>query len=64
MRHNCAFLPQLETIIQKLEDKSYIVLLGSLLLCHVFPQGIKDLNLELYAHYRSYILSFKQKRSY
>ena len=31
---------------------NYIVLLGSLLLCHVFPQRIKDLNLELLVYYR------------
>jgi len=34
--------------------RNYIVLLGSLLLCHVFPQGIQDLNLELLVHYRSW----------
>jgi len=34
--------------------RNNIVLLDSLLLCHVFPQGIKDLYLELLVHYRSW----------
>ena len=33
--------------------KKDIVLLGSLLLCQVFSQRIKDLNLELLVYYRS-----------
>jgi len=34
--------------------RDYIELLGSLLLCHVFPQGIKYFYLELLVHYRSW----------
>jgi len=54
MRHNCAFFYCTERLSYwSWRKRNYIVLLGSLLLCHVFPQRIKDLNLELLVYYRS-----------
>ena len=43
-RHICSFLPHKETMLQKFEERNYFVLMGFLVRCHVFPQGIKKLN--------------------
>ena len=48
MRHNCAFCRFKRLSYRCWRKRNFIVLLDYILLCHVFPQRIEYLNLELF----------------